>query len=81
MSLRNPHDPHDLRDKSFDNLPDYVAKGHRLKPMGRMWFCTCNQVFSNAITRRDAEFSLISHKKAVVEALEDRLAGRSHYDE
>jgi hypothetical protein len=80
MSLRNPHDPHDLRDKDFDNLPAYVAKGHRLKQLGSIWACSCNQIFSNAGSRRDADFALAYHKKVVVEAIEDSRKGISHYD-
>ena len=81
MSLRNPHDPHDKRDKDFDNLPAYVAKGHKLKQVGSMWACTCNQIFSNACTRRDAEFALAYHKKCAVESIEGQQKGISHYGE
>ena len=82
MSLRNPHDPHDKRDKAFDNLPAYVAKGHILKQYTpRNFGCRCGAIFSRSQTRRDAEFALKIHQKAVVEAMEDQQAGRSHYDD
>jgi hypothetical protein len=81
MSLRNPHDPHDKRDKDFDNLPAYVSKGHALKQYAFNRFgCSCLMVFSNARTVRDANFALATHKKALVEAIEDSRKGIPHYD-